>query len=139
MPAEGWDRPGAGHGHTPLWILGHLAVTAEVGQRLLGGTFQHPEWLRLFGPGTPGDRPLADQVDPAQLIAAVPDGYGQLQELARQAESSVLERPHGVALFEGTPVRTVGDAVTLLLTNHFGFHLAQLSSCRREAGHPPLF
>jgi hypothetical protein len=42
-------------------------------------------------------------------------------------------------LFDNTPIETFGHCVTLMLTSHFGFHLAQLSSCRRTAGHPPLF
>jgi hypothetical protein len=44
-----------------------------------------------------------------------------------------------VEIFRGTPIQTVEDAITALLTNHFGFHLAQLSSCRRAAGYPALF
>jgi hypothetical protein len=131
--------PGAGHGHPPVWILGHLALCAELGQQILGGGITHREWLSLFGPGS------SDRVEPRaeftreMFAAAIRDGYRELRRQAAVAETEYLGQPHGIQLFKGTPIQTVGHAVELLLTNHFGFHLSQLSSCRRAAGHPALF
>jgi len=131
--------PGLGHGHPPVWILGHLAMAGESGQRMLGGSVAHPEWGPIFGPGS------TDQVAPdvsltlATLRTAVIDAYRGLRELAAQATPEAMSQPLRIPIFRGTSIKTIEDGVTLLLTNHFGFHLAQLSSCRRTAGHAPLY
>ena len=52
IPEEDLYHPSIGHGHPPIWIMGHLAITAEMGQRMLGGTVRHPQWVRLFGRGS---------------------------------------------------------------------------------------
>ncbi len=128
-----------GHGHTPAWILGHLAIVGELGQKMLGGTISHPSWLRQFGPGSDGlgfaDRGLTK----AELCEALRAGYEGLRTRAANADPDVLAGPHGIAFFEGTPLKTVSHAISLLLTSHFGLHLSQLSSCRRSLGHPALF
>ena len=38
MPDDSLFYPSVGHGHPPIWIMGHLAITGEMGQSLLGGT-----------------------------------------------------------------------------------------------------
>lgn len=132
--------PGAGHGHRPIWILGHLAICAEMGQQMLGGSLQHPEWMPLFGPGSSGEVPPEQAPSRELLVTSIAEGYARLQEMALSEDCrQYLSNDHGFAPFADSPIRDVGDIVALLLTNHFGFHLAQLSSCRREAGFPPLF
>lgn len=129
----------AGHGHPPLWILGHLAIAGESGQRMLGGKITHREWLRLFGPGS-SDRISEDaSLTKSVMVAAVISAYEALRTMAASVDAESLSHPHGVALFDGTPIKTVGHLVSVLLTNHFAFHLAQLSSCRRSEGHAALF
>ncbi|MCA8999383.1 MAG: DinB family protein [Planctomycetaceae bacterium] len=131
--------PSPGHGHPAVWILGHLAICGELGEQLAGGEVRHPEWLTMFGPGS------TDQVSPevgltkAALTEAMLENYQRFQDRARQADEDAMHRPHGIELFAETPLKTVGQAVSLLLTNHFGFHLAQLSSCRRSEGLAYLF
>ena len=138
-------EPAAGHGHTPAWILGHLAITGELGQQFLGGQVTHSNWLQMFGPGSKDDPALLmdDANKPfttAALLAANTAAYNSLRDLAGQADcEDSMNKPHGLEIFADTPIQTVKDAVTLLLTNHFGFHLSQLSSIRRDAGHQPLF
>lgn len=134
-----WE-PGAGHGHTPVWLLGHLAIVGELGQQMLGGALTHEAWLPHFVPGSQ-DPIQAEQSSfcKSELVPAVVDAYQQLRSLYDTAASDLLQRPHQVALFQGTPIQTLEHATALLLTNHFAFHLAQLSSIRRSAGHPPLF
>ena len=138
-------EPSAGHGHTPVWILGHLAITGELGQKLLGGRVSHPEWLRMFGPGSQDDPALLLDGDSkpfttTSLLAANTAAYDGLRDLAGKAQSEdSINKPHGIDLFADSPIQTVKDAVTLLMTNHFGFHLSQLSSVRRSAGYQPLF
>lgn len=139
IPEDTLFSPSAGHGHPPVWILGHLALVGELGAQMLGGAVVHPEWLPLFGPGS------SDRVSPqpdltrAGLAAALNTAYGEVQQRAAAAPAERLAQPHGIDLFRGTPIQTVEHAITLLLTNHFGFHLAQLSSCRRAAGHAYVF
>ncbi len=137
---ESLFEPAAGHQHLPAWILGHLAITGEMGQQLLGGTMQHPQWLRHFAPGSSGQVSPEDSLTKASLVSAVEEAYSGLQTMAANPElAERYSQEHGQDFFAGTPIKTVADLTTLLLTNHFGFHLAQLSSCRREAGFPRLF
>ena len=45
-----------------------------------------------------------------------------------------MRAPHAVKVLEGTPIETLGQCISHLLTSHFGFHLSQLSSCRPRGG-----
>lgn len=129
----------AGHGHSPAWIVGHLAIVGEMGCSLLGEPIKHEDWLPLFGPGSP---PLIEPSEAFALesqVKCVRTAYSDLQRLAVAAEPKRLAEPHGFDLFEDTPIQTVSHLVSVLLTNHFSFHLSQLSSCRRSAGGAPLF
>lgn len=139
IPEDSLFAASPGHGHPPAWIMGHLAMAGENGQRMLGGTVAHPDWGSLFGPGSSDQLAPAPDLTKELLAAAVIDAYRGLRDLAAQANPEAMARNHKVPIFRGTPIQTVGDCITLLLTNHFGFHLAQLSSCRRAAGHPALF
>lgn len=132
-------QPGPGHGHPPAWILGHLAISGELGQRMLRGSIAHPDWVALFGPGS-SDQIIADEsLTKPVLVAAVIDAYRGLRSSAVSAEERVVSRAHRFTPLVGSPLKTVGHLVSQLLTNHFGFHLAQLSACRRSAGHPAVF
>lgn len=128
-----------GHGHTPAWILGHLAIVGELGQKMLGGTIAHPGWLRPFGPGSDGLGSPDLGLTQAELCEALRAGYAGLRMRAGSANLDLLAGPHGVAFFEGTPLKTLGHAISVILTSHFGMHLSQLSSCRRTLGKPALF
>ncbi len=128
-----------GHGHSPVWILGHLAIVGEFGQRLLGGSVTHPDWLRLFGPGSTDSIAPSPELTKASLTAATIENYRQLRSLASTANPDAMLQPHSLSLLQGTQIKTVGDCMTHLLTSHFNFHLAQLSSCRRAAGHSYMF
>ena len=41
IPDSQLYQPSVGHGHPPVWILGHLAICGELGQKLLGGSVTH--------------------------------------------------------------------------------------------------
>jgi hypothetical protein len=138
LPEETLFRAGAGHGHSPAWILGHLAITGEMGQMLLGGRVTHRDWIPLFAPGSSGVVESRPGLEIAVFASAIGEAYEGLTRLASEAQPSVLARPHGVEILKNTPLRSVEDVLLHLLTSHFGFHLAQLSSCRREAGHARL-
>lgn len=132
-------RQSPGHGHPPVWIMGHLALTGEFGQKLLGGRVTHPEWAPLFGPGS------SDKVGPIEgasmrtFADAVREAYDGLRMLAGRADAAAMSAPHAIENFLGSPIATVGHVVSLLLTSHFGMHSSQLSSCRRSAGFAKLF
>ena len=132
-------QPAAGHGHPPVWVLGHLAFCAELGQKLLGGRMTHPRWLGLFGPGSSDQVTNDGTLTLKSLIEANTEGYAQLRAMAAGADPQRMQQPHGAELLRGTAIQTVGQLITHLLTSHFGFHQAQLSSCRRASGHQALF
>lgn len=139
LPEECLFTPGKGHGHPPVWILGHLAIVGEMGQTFLGGAVSHPEWVPLFGPGS------SDAVQPdasltrEALIAANTSAYETLRTLAANADAAAMAQPHPIELLHGTAIETNGQLLAHILTSHVGFHLAQLSSCRREHGQVALF
>ena len=139
LPEECLYTRGAGHGHPPVWILGHLAIVGELGQTFLGGNLTHPNWAPLFGPGSSDEVQPDDSLTRETLITSLNQAYETLQSMAAEAKPEEVSGPHGIEFFEGTPVQTVGHAISLLLTNHFAFHLAQLSSCRRDRGLGHLF
>lgn len=138
LTEESLFQPGAGHGHPPAWLLAHLAISAELGQKLLGGELPHPEWS-VYGRGSSDKLDASSGLTLEILMPATKSSYDGLCQRFLQATPERILAPHGNPRFEGTPMKTVGDLATLLLTNHFSFHLAQLSSCRRERGFPPLF
>ena len=127
-----------GHGHPPAWILGHLAICAELGQRHQGGSITHPDWVARFGTGSSDVITPEPTLTVTVLSGAIIEEYRKLQSLALSQSDDFLLRDHGVAGLAGTPIETVADAIATLFTNHFGFHLSQLSACRRTAGHTPI-
>lgn len=139
IPEERLFVPGQGHGHPPVWILGHLTITAELGLRLLGGTITHVRWLKQFGPGSSDQVPDDGSLTKAQLIDGVVTSYRQLREMALATDSRVMAEPHGAEILKGSPIQTKGQLVLHLLTSHFALHSSQLSSCRRAEGHAALF
>lgn len=132
------ERP-AGDGHPPLWVLGHLAICAELGHMMLGTPLKTPEWMPVFGPESSDKIENPESYDAADLITKIKEGYPVLCQAAASADAEALAAPHGAAILDGTPLVTRGDLVAHLLTTHFSFHVAQLSAWRRAAGHAPLF
>ena len=139
LPEESLYTRGAGHGHPPVWILGHLAIVGELGQTFLGGSLTHPRWVPLFGPGSSDDVQPDDSLTRETLITSLNQAYTTFQSMAAEAKPEEVAGPHGIDLFDGSPIQTVSHAISLLLTNHFAFHLAQLSSCRRDRGLGHIF
>ena len=138
IPTERLAERAPGGGHPPIWVLGHLAICAEMGQQALGGVMVHPDWVAKFGPGSSDDITDADGCTKDELVAMIKQGYVQLGEMFAAADEEHLAKPHGLAILDGTPIETIADIVAHLLTTHFSFHLAQLSGWRRGAGLGPL-
>jgi len=139
IPADRIYEPAPGNGHPPVWVLGHLAICAELGQKYCGGTITHPEWLKAFGPGSSDQIEDTGDYSKEEFSTVITEGYPAFAQMAREADEASLAGPHAVPLLEGTPIQTAGDLVAHLLTSHLAFHLAQLSGWRRAAGHGPLF
>lgn len=140
IPEGDLRKPAAGHGHTPLWLVGHLALSGGMGCQLLGVAADVPSgWAEAFGPRTP-DPVTAEPpgLSKPALVAAMQSNYAALRDAFEGASPEVLARPHGVPFFLKSSIITVNHLVAVLLTNHFGFHLAQLSSVRRGLGKSPL-
>ena len=128
-----------GHGHPPIWVLGHLGLCAELGEMLLGNPVAHADWMPIFGPGSSDEVENPSQYSKDELAKMIFDGYPRLCQSLQSASDEALSKPHGVDLLDGTPINTVGELQSHLLTTHIAFHLAQLSDWRRAAGHGPLF
>ncbi len=136
---QSFFEPSAGHGHPPAWIIGHLAISAEAGMQYFGRAIAHPEWSPIFGIGSSGQVTPSEALRKEVLQTALLQNYQGLREFAAQASPDAMSQPHRLPFFGETPIKTVGDCITLLLTSHFASHLSQLSSCRRVAGFAPLF
>lgn len=139
IPESQWYEKGAGHQHSPAWIAGHLALVGQFGQKLLGGNVSNTEWLPIFGPGSSGEVSPDPAYEKSAMLPALENAYQQMWTLAADADPEKMQQPHGLEIFANSPIKTLGNAAAVMLTNHFAFHLSQLSSCRRSAGFPALF
>ena len=45
IPDERIYERAPGNGHPPIWVLGHLAICGELGEKFSGGDVSHPRWL----------------------------------------------------------------------------------------------
>lgn len=133
-----YDRA-PGNGHPPIWVLGHLAICGELGEKFSGGGISHPRWLPLFGPGSTDALEDEGRYSKGEFIESIQSSYARFAELAAGLDEETTSQPHGIELLNGTLIQTVGDLIAHLLTSHFGFHLAQLSAWRRAAGYAALF
>ena len=129
-----------GIGHSPRWILGHLAIATDFAAQVAGGRRLCPAaWHKAFGPGSRDDDAGGPTPSREELIEAIERGHAQVIELASVATTEAMAAPPPVAFFEGTPITTKGHLFTQLITVHESYHLGQLSAWRRQAGFPPLF
>lgn len=139
IPTERMNERPPGHGHPPLWILGHLAICAEFGEAILGKEMQHPDWVPVFGPGSSDDIQNPETYSANELIEVIDHAYPRLMDLIDATSEKVLAADHSVELLKGGAIVSVADLQAHLLTSHFAFHTAQLSGWRRAAGFGPLF
>ena len=140
LPETGLEVQGGGKGHSALWLLGHIALSADFGRMMLGAeTKSPPRWMVAFGPGSSDEIKNPSQYDPQEFIDATRTGYVEVQQLAEQANPETMQEPHGVEILAGTKVATKGDLVAHILTAHLAMHLGQLSFWRRLQDKQPLF
>ena len=126
-------------GKTPQWILGHLRMAAEFGNKMLGAEPACGEdWFVAYGPGSrPGD-PNAPTFTVSECIAEIETGYSRLLQLCKDAPQELLDERHGFEPLEPA-IMSKSDLMSHLLTTHITYHLAQLSACRQAKGHSPVF
>jgi hypothetical protein len=140
LPEDQLAHPPAPGLNPPLWLLGHLATTYDGGLKLLGKAPACPEaWHKSFGRGSNPAEIARPHPTKAELLAALDRGHAQLAAAAREADATELNRPNPMPLMKGTPLATIGDLITFILTGHFGTHVGQLSFCRRAKGLPHMF
>jgi hypothetical protein len=132
------EQPHAGVNH-PAWILGHLALTADSVQALLGAQKTAPaDWASLFGSGSKPNTSRSAYPSKDELVHAVEHNFEQLRQRVVLATAEQLSQPNPHARTKaGLP--TVKDVLAFLLTGHLGVHLGQLSAWRRLIGLPPMF
>lgn len=124
---------------TPQWILGHLRVVAELGNKMLGAEPACDDnWFAAYGPGSqPGDT-NAPTFTLSQVIDDIQVGYTRLLKLTKEASQETLDQNHGFTPLEPA-IMSKQDLMSHLLTTHISYHLAQLSACRRAKGLAPVF
>jgi hypothetical protein len=132
-------RTTSGGMNPPGWILGHLAVVADLAGPMLQLPRKCPaKWHKAFGPTTSPGTELPEQTA-TEWMAAIRSGYEAILDALPNANEAVMAEPHGSALLAGTAVQTRGQLLTHLLTTHLATHVGQLSAWRRNQGHAPLF
>ena len=126
-------------GKTPQWILGHLRIVAELGNKMLNAEPACDDsWFAAFGPGSqPGDA-SAPTFSLTDVLADIQQGYTRLLKLTKEASPETLNEKHGFEPLEPA-LMSKQDLMSHLLTTHFSYHLAQLSACRRAKGLAPVF
>lgn len=135
-------------GHQPIpkmnplrWILGHLAITTDSCLQLLEADGVCPaDWRAAFAPGTVPNAPGAPSPSKAELLSVLRAGHERVIAALDSVDEAVLAGPHKAPielLQKVFPTR--GDLLAQLISNHFAFHLGQVSAWRRATGRPPLF
>ena len=134
------QRPFANANH-PLWIVGHLAVTADrVAGMLSGDATTLDTWRDRFGIGS-------EVLDDAAAYPPFHEVHGawqaanqRLADAAGAVDASVLERPFPLP---DSPLAehldSVGALAAFVMASHVPFHAGQLSMWRRARGASALF
>jgi hypothetical protein len=129
----------AGGANPPGWILGHLAVVADLVGPMLKLERRCPAaWHKAFGPTHQPSASMPQQ-SAAEWVAAIEAGYEAILAALPQADERVLAEPHGVPLLAGTLIQTRGQLLSHVLSTHLATHIGQLSAWRRNQGKPALF
>jgi hypothetical protein len=123
----------------PDWILGHLALTAEIALEKLGGAkVLAAEWSTLFGAGSKPSTSRSDYPPKDELLQALEQSCQRLRQQATSAAPELLARPTtNPRAKEALP--TLKEMVAFVLTGHMGVHVGQLTTWRRLIGLPPMF
>jgi hypothetical protein len=139
LPDDAMRTPVTPQGNPPSWLVGHLAIVADFGLRMLGQPTLCPKsWMVMFGPGSKPAEHRDRHPPKAELVAALERGHERLSAAVKDADPTKLAaRSPFEPLVHVFP--TAGDLLAHLLTSHEAAHVGQLSACRRGHGLAPLF
>lgn len=130
------EQPAPGM-NSPAWVIGHLALVADMGVGLLGGTpTLSDDWRGRHGPGSVPNADRAAYPSKSVLVEAWEQGHHRLTQAARNAAPERLQAPHGLPIAFLSALPSVGDLLAHILTTHEAAHLGQLSAWRRVLGYP---
>lgn len=128
-------QPASGMNH-PAWVMGHLAVVADMALKMLGQPAKCPrEWRALFGMGAQPSTDRALYPSCEVLLKAVESGYRAIIVAVQQAPAELVDAPHSAPFFK-EELPQVGDLLGHIMTTHFTMHLGQVSAWRRTQGMP---
>jgi len=137
LPAEDWLRVPSGMRNPPHWLLGHIAVSADIGPGLTEVQPLVPgNWHGLFGPGTHPDLSGGGYPPPDRLAEAARSGLERAAEVAIRLSPGELPLPplaavpSGMETFLRTRERFLGFSVL-----HLAYHIGQIRLLHR-AFHP---
>lgn len=134
VPEEKLTIQPSGIVNHPAWTLGHLANTADLALKLLGGSpLCTAEWGEKFGRGS---TPVADRAaypTKEALMAALETGHGKLAAAAEAATGETISAVNPIERNRHS-FPTVGALVAHIMTTHEANHLGQLSAWRRAMG-----
>jgi hypothetical protein len=133
-------RPIAPGQHAGLWVLGHLNFAGTNALKILGEDVSAEQRrLAAFAPGSKPGAEIPPEFTKASLLADLRANESRIASVLARTDPAVLAAPHGRDYFSDTPLKTLGDVLTQLLTVHAGYHLGQLSVYRASLGKPALF
>jgi hypothetical protein len=139
IPAEKLTAQPGGLKNHPLWTVGHLAWTNDVGVMVQQSPrLCPPEWTALFGRES---QPVEDaKIYPTLEVvrAALEAGHARLAEIYLSADQETLGKPNPHPRL-GTQLPTIGAQVIFSMIGHESLHLGQLSAWRRCMGFAPMF
>lgn len=139
VPAErAADQPGGVVNH-PLWVVGHLALSASQTLEMIGGEpFHDPAWPASFGGGSNPVSDVAAYPPLSDMLESLASGHEQITRQAVVVDDAVLAAANPAPML-AQQLPTLGDMLTFLLTTHEAVHIGQISAWRRAAGFKPLF
>ena len=122
----------AGTSKHPAWLIGHLALAADLMHMLAGGEMKYPQWTELYKPGSEpkADRSLYPTKD--ELMSILAERHGVLTERVSQMTQADFERVLPKEEYRSF-FPTVGHAAVYFLASHEMYHLGQLSIWRNAA------
>lgn len=139
IPEEQMRHQPAPGVNSPAWLLGHLALVADMMAASLGGEAKAPKaWNGMFGMGSDPAKLGDDCPTKSELLAALRDGHERLTAASAAAAPETLAKPNPIGLLS-KPLPTLGDLVAHVMSTHEAMHAGHLSNWRRQMGHPPLF
>ena len=120
-----------------VWVLGHLALTADSYGAQLGLPATAPkEWPAMFGGAS---KPTDGAGCPAKtaLLKALEEGHARVAEAVRGKDAAFWQTPPADEK-RRQRFPTMGHFLVHILVNHEAIHLGQLSAWRRVQGLPSV-